>query len=257
MGKCHISLEPKTTEEVSQLLLAGIGCQALQVLQRGIIQLQKLYLMLGKVTDIEPGIGFVQAAHGRELLRKQLNQGGFTGTVAPQQTDAGAGYQIEMHLVENSLVAVADRHIFHLHQGVGQRIRLAKFHIERAVGLGRHQLSHPFQCLQAALGLFGFTGLVTEAVHKRLHVRPLSLLALIGHLLLGHTLGASVFKGAVVTLVEVEFQVFHMDDFVHYGIDKVTVVADQHQCTLIGFNPTLQPVHGIQIQVVGGFIEQQ
>ena len=44
---------------------------------------------------------------------------------------------------------------------------------------------------------------------------------------------------------------------VGHGVQKVTVVRNQQQGALIAFEPAFQPQHGIEVEVVGRFIEQK
>lgn len=48
-----------------------------------------------------------------------------------------------------------------------------------------------------------------------------------------------------------------MDNFIHYRVKKVAIVGDQNQGARIALQPFFQPDNGIQIEVVGRFVEQQ
>ncbi|MNE75652.1 hypothetical protein D3C76_1451500 [compost metagenome] len=48
-----------------------------------------------------------------------------------------------------------------------------------------------------------------------------------------------------------------MQDLVDDWVEEITVMRNQHQGARIAFQPAFQPDHRIQIQVVGGFVQQQ
>ena len=123
--------------------------------------------------------------------------------------------------------------------------------------MGGQDLLHPLHGFEPALGLTGLGGLVAEAIHIGLHVGHLPLLLLVHGLLLGQVLGPLQFEVGVAAAVFVELAVLDMDDAIHHGIEEVAVVRNEHQRALIALEPLLQPDDGVEIQVVGRFIQQQ
>ena len=121
---------------------------------------------------------------------------------------------------------------------------------------GSNQL-HTLEHLNAALGLFCFSGFGAETIDVTLQMCHALLLAFVHRLLLRQTGSALYFKGAVVTGVLEHILLFDMNDFIDDRIEKVTVVGDQDQCTLIALQPFFQPDNGIEIEVVCRFVEQQ
>ncbi len=122
--------------------------------------------------------------------------------------------------------------------------------------MGRRDQCHAFQCLDSALCLTGLGGFGLEAAHEVFHMCPLGLLFLKGLLLLCQLFSALNFKGAVVAAVGCECALVQMDNLVAYCVDKVAIVGNQPQCAGIGLQPLLQPQAGVQVQVVGGFVQQ-
>ena len=69
--------------------------------------------------------------------------------------------------------------------------------------------------------------------------------------------GAQVFEGAVVAAVTNQLAMINVDRDVGDGIEKLAVVADDDQRTWVAFEPGFQPDEGVQVEVVGRFVEQQ
>ena len=252
-----VTVEAEAAEVVAQLLLGLVRREAGQVIERGIVQAQGLELMLGEVADADPGAHLQLARQRRIGARQHLDEGGLAGAVAPEQADARARHQVHLYLLQDHLVTVTGAQVLHGDEGGRQGRGLAKLEAELGVGVGGQYLLHPLHGFQPALGLTGLGGLVAEAVHIGLHVGHLPLLLLVHGLLLGQLLGALQLEVGVAAGVFVELAVLDVDDAVDDRIEEVAVVRNQHQRALIALEPLLQPDDGIQIQVVGRFIEQQ
>jgi hypothetical protein len=123
--------------------------------------------------------------------------------------------------------------------------------------MGRGHPGHAFQRLDAALRLACLGRLGPEARHETLHVRDLALLSLEQRLLLGKDLRTLQFKTAVVARIEGDPLLLDMRHVIHDPVQERTVMGDQQQGARIGREPLLQPEHRVQVQVVGGLVEQQ
>jgi hypothetical protein len=88
-------------------------------------------------------------------------------------------------------------------------------------------------------------------------VCDLFLLLGLRRLLQNHLFGTHVFELAVVTAIAHQFAVVDMQGDIGHGIQKLAVMADHHHGAGILFEPGFEPDQGVQIQVVGRFIEQQ
>ena len=94
-------------------------------------------------------------------------------------------------------------------------------------------------------------------VDELLQVRALFLLFGPGGLLQGQLLGAQFFKGAVAAAVAGELAVFDVQRGLRDGVQKVAVVADDDERAGVARQPSFQPHQRVQVQVVGGFVQQQ
>ncbi|MNS66209.1 hypothetical protein D3C72_994110 [compost metagenome] len=88
-------------------------------------------------------------------------------------------------------------------------------------------------------------------------MRTLGLLFLVGLLLLRQALGPGALEGGVAAFVQVQLALLDVQHMVDHGIEEVAVVGDQQQRAGVALEPVLQPQDSVQVQVVGGLVEQQ
>ena len=162
----------------------------------------------------------------------------------------GVGVDVVLH-------QVAALHVAHREHRVGQALRLLE--LEREVGRRQHRRDalHARQRLHAALRLLGLAGLGLEAVDEALQLRHALLLAAVRGGLLRHALGAHLLERGVVAAVARERAVVEVDGDVGDRVEELAVVADHHDRAGEALQPGLEPDEGVQVQVVGGFVEQQ
>ena len=127
------------------------------------------------------------------------------------------------------------------------------------IGAGQHgrDFFHALNLFDAALRLLGLGGLGLEAVNKALQVGDFFLLALKRCLLQHQLLGVQLFKFAVVAAVARQPPLVNVQGDAGGGIQKFAVVADDDQGACIALEPGFQPDQRVQVQVVGGLVQQQ
>ena len=140
---------------------------------------------------------------------------------------------------------------------MGQVQRGLESEAEGGVHMGGGDQLHALQGLQSALGLTGLGGLGPEALDEAVDVRHLALLTLVGRLLLGEPLGALALEGGIVPRIEGQSLALQVQGVLHHRVQEVPVVGDQDQGAPIGLEPALQPDDRVQVQVVGGLVEQE
>ena len=121
----------------------------------------------------------------------------------------------------------------------------------------RRDLFHALQCLQAALGLPGLGRLGPEPVDIGTDMGDFPLLFYVFSLLAGEMLRAQTLKGRIIAPVQGDALLIDVGNMAAHTVEKVPVMRDQQQGSRIGAQPVFQPDHRVQIQVVGGFIQQQ
>ncbi len=254
-GPVAVKIEPP--EEVPHFLLAGRGGHSQNVLCGGGLQVQRIKLVLSEVAELEVVTGVTLATQQGQFTGKGFYQTGLTGAVGAQQANTGLGQNPEIHLTQDAFVAVADISLTEVDQRAGHFPRRREPETERRVDMGRSDFLHPLNRLQAALGLPGFIGLGAKTAHIGFHMRNLLLLLFEGRVLLSELLRPLVLIGGIVTHVQVQFGVFQGHNAVDHIVQKVPVVRDDDQCARIALQPLLQPQGRVQVQVVGGLVQQQ
>jgi hypothetical protein len=177
--------------------------------------------------------------------------------LAPSRADPRTGMQVELDTAQYRAAFVADRDIVQAQQRVGDLVGLEDAEIEGRIDVGgRHRL-HAFQLLQATLGLARLGGLGAETPHEGFDLGHAALLAQVHLLLLGEALCALHLEGRVVAAVQTQLLMFDVRDEGHHRIEKIAVVGDQQQGAGVALEPILQPLRGVEVEMVGGLVEQQ
>ena len=132
-----------------------------------------------------------------------------------------------------------------------------KFKGKLAVQMGGSDFFQFGQRFDAALRLRGFGGFGFEAVDKGLQMFDVRLLLHIGSLLVGQPRGALFQVKIVVAAVAVQLAAGEFDGVVGGGVEKIAVVRNDDLGAGQRGQMAFQPQHGFQIQVVGGFVQQQ
>ena len=153
--------------------------------------------------------------------------------------------------------AVAEHAVGHREHGVGQAGGFAELELEVGFQQHRRDLLHAFQRLHAALRLLGLGGLGLEAVDELLQVGDLVLLLGVGGLLQLDLLGSQLLEGAVVAAVAGQAALLDVQRDARHRVQEFPVVADDHQRAGVARQPAFQPDQGVEVQVVGGLVQQQ
>ena len=206
------------------------------------------------------------AVEQRQLADQGLDQRRLAGAVRAQQADAVAGLQAEADLVQDprahrwravALRDVARVHVVEAQQRVRQLQRLAEVDVQVALGAHGFGAGELGQALHPRLRLLGLAGLGLEAVDELLQVRALDLLLLESDLLLAQVLGALALEGGVVARIQLGLAFVQVQRVRGHAVEELAVVRDQQQRAGVLEQPLLQPQHRVQVEVVGGLVEQQ
>ena len=113
------------------------------------------------------------------------------------------------------------------------------------------------QLLDPRLGLFGLRGLVAEALDEALHPLYLGLLLLDGLAqgdVAGGLFAAPLMPGAREEARPAGLQ---LEDCSAHGLQEPAVVGDQHDGSVEVHEGLLQPLQGLDVEMVGGLVQQQ
>ena len=114
-----------------------------------------------------------------------------------------------------------------------------------------------FQFLDAALHLFGFGRLVTEAIDEYFQLLDAFPLIAIRRFELLHALGFRGQRIFVVAGIKMDALVPYLSNLVNGDVEKIAVVRDQHKSVRIMRQILFQPVAGFEIEMVGGLVQEQ
>ncbi|CAJ0800102.1 hypothetical protein LMG18090_03947 [Ralstonia mannitolilytica] len=259
----HVAAEIEAAEKVAQLLLAHVGGQARQVQQRRGVVVQRLELVLGKVADLQAFAAADRARQRRQRIGQRFHERRLALAVGAQQADALAGLDRKRQVLEdgdgliNARAGIAAIHRLERQHRVGRGLRLAEFEREARRRMHGREALHALERLDTALRLLGLGGLGLEARDERFEMRDLLLLPCVGGFLLRHLLQALRLELRVVAAVALELLLLDVQRDVAHGVEEFPVVRDHHQRAGIPREPVFQPDHGIQVEVVRRFVEQQ
>ena len=189
--------------------------------------------------------------------RQQLDQCRFPGAVHPNQAHAIGAIDDEAHAREHLLRAIALGHASKLRHHAAARPGLGKREMN-GVLLGRQLDSFDLlQLLDPALHLPRLGGLIAEAVDEHFQMVDTLLLIVVGGFELRLALLFLCEIAVVVARVRVGAPIPDFQDLVHRHVQKIAVVRHQDKSVGITFKVLFQPVARLEIEVVGGLIEQQ
>jgi hypothetical protein len=143
------------------------------------------------------------------------------------------------------------------HERIGDPRRLRELDPQRALRAHRLGAGELGQALHPRLRLFRLAGLGLEAVDERLQVRAFGLFLLERDLLLAQLLGALALECGVVAGVELRPALVQVQGVGGDVVEEFAVVRDHQQRAGIAQQPLLQPQHGVEVEVVGRFVQQQ
>ena len=123
--------------------------------------------------------------------------------------------------------------------------------------MGRRNQFQAVQCLETTLGLTGFSGLGPKAANKVLHMLDVALLLFIVALLFGEARRLQHFKLGIVAAEQFYGLVMQVSNAIHGFIKEFPVVGNEHQRATVVLDPVPEPDDSIQVQVIGGLVEQQ
>ena len=164
---------------------------------------------------------------------------------------------VKVDLLEHLERAVRLRRVLHFQHRAAALGARGKAEVN-ALPLGRHlDRHHLLEQLDAALHLRGLGRLVAEAIDEHLHARDFFVLLSLG-LAQAFEHGVALLDVlAVVADVVGQLPQVNVGDARDDRIEEVAVVRDENDRVGIGAEIFLEPVAGLEIEVVGRLVEQQ
>lgn len=214
--------------------------------------------VLAEVADLgvvpEFAFSFLDVDHSG----KDFEEGGFSGAVGPHQNGAFASFHDQVETGVHRVMAIGEMDAL---QGDGALAAARGRGDLNADGFARgdgfFDPFHPFDLFELGHGLGGLGRNGTEAVSKFLERLDFLLLVFMGgqlafvaFLALAEEVGVIAFVGDQTAFGDF---VHLVDDFVH----ELPVMGDHEESAGIAFEVVLEPEQGEEIQVVGGFVEEE
>ena len=156
------------------------------------------------------------------------------------------------------MIAVAFAYIVEYQRIVARARRRRKFQIEPGgVDFVNLDTLYLGKLLDAALHLYAFGSLVSEAFDEILRILNLLLLVLIcAHLLLD-ALFAELHETGIIDGIVVDVAERDLDSAVGDVVDERAVVADQHHRLGFADHELFEPLYRLYVEMVGRLVEQQ
>ena len=254
----HVAAEIETSEKVAELLLACPGIDFREMPQRRLVGTKLLDLMLREVADRQCLRRVALAGLRRQRSGDRLEERRFPGPVGAEEPDAIAVENAPVEPIEYRWTArIAERHVLELHETLRRDRHRRESELERAVGVRGRDPLHALERLDPALRLLRLRGLGPEAIDERLQMGDLPLLLRVSRLLQRELLRTFALELRIVAAVGLQLPRVEMDDSADDAIEKIAVVRDEQQRSGVAREPVLQPQHGVEVEVIGGLVEEQ
>ena len=254
-----VSPQPERAEHGAQIAPSRID-PGREHLDRPLGAVQLVGLMLAEGGDTHVGAYPHSARTRGQLAQDQLQQGGLARAVGPHQGHRLAPLDRQGRAGDHRSVAVgvADGgfgEFGHHPAGAGRRRE-----VEAGGQLGAAGDLDPVQLLEGldpALHLAGLAGLVAEALDEALDAGYPAGLAGCGRLDALQAFGASHHELREPPVVGHRRARGQLHYPVRHRVDEVAVVAHEQKAARPCGQAPLQPRHGVDVQMVGGLVEQQ
>ena len=253
-----LAAEHKGTQDVAYLQTDVAHSHAVDGVEHRQLAVQQLRLVLREVA-------YLYVVSQRQFTRvvgnfahDTLYQRRLTFAVLAHEGHLLATVDGEVDVVENYVVAIGFRHILANDRIVATTAGADKLQAQGGVVFLVHLDAFDFlQLLDATLHLHGLGSLVAETLDEGFSVLDLLLLVLVGTELLLAAFLAQDDKLVVLHLVVVDASAGYFDGAGRDVVQEGTVVADQHHGIGARGEEVLQPLDGLDVQVVGRLVQQQ
>ena len=256
---CVIVAKQEGAQQAALLRHGPLGRDGVDLLQDGVRFGHALERVLGVIGDANVGAQVAGAGGGRLQAGEDLHEGGLAGAVGADECHVLAAVELEVDIAVDVLVAVGLGHTLQAHDHIARARRIGELKVNVLVALGQDDelLFDLLDLADALLGLGRLGGLVAELVDEDLHVGDVALLrgTLGAHLL--QVVLALLEVAAVVAGVGSHAAVLERGDVVDAGVHEGAVVADDEHGAVVVGDKAAQPLDALEVQVVGGLVQQQ
>ena len=195
---------------------------------------------------------------GRHLAGQTVEQGRFAHTVRADDGHAFTHRHHQIEILEQHLAVETFAQVIHFQRQPVQFLALLETDV-RVLAAGRLDvIQFDFIDLFGTRGgLTGLGGIGGEATHKLFEIVDLRLLpCVVGHGALAH-FGRGNHEIVVVTWIKPQFAEIEIGNMRADAVQEVSVMRNDDHRTFARVENFFQPAYGVDVQVVGGLVEQE
>ena len=218
--------------------------------------------LLREISHLHRGAEADQTGGGSFFAEKKFQEGGLARAVVAQKGDALPAGDHQIHVLKEGAVPKG------LGEGHGGE-HLVAVELPLPEGGGHGPAlggffggTHFFHALFHGEGplvelVVAHKGPEVELVHRRLELLQLGLLLFVALQLLVEAAFLFHHIEGVVPGVKVDLALLQFHNAVHHPVQEVAVVGDGEDGALVLAEVALQPLGGVEVQVVGGLVQQE
>ena len=226
--------------------------------EHGAFGIQHLDAVLGVVTGFHVQAELARAGLDRQDPREELEQRRFPRAVRADEHDPLAALGLEVHAPVDDVLTVRVMDVLQLDHAPAAALGLRELEADRAaIADGSLNLLHALDLLQLRLRLRGLRVLRAEAVGELLKLLDLLLLRPVRRELLRILLFALAEVVVVVAAEAHEPALADFHDAADELVEELAVVGDQQDRAGVRLQVALEPLQGLEIEVVRRLVEHQ
>ena len=249
--------EEERSQDIPQFCADIPHRDPVQGTEDGLLFVEHIFLVLSVVTYVYIMSYFRFAGERLQLAGDRPDQGGLALAVASDQGHFLPALDLHVGVRKDHLARVPHGQVRRLVGHVAAALRRRELERDaRVVRLIDFQTVQALQRLDARLHLVGLGRLVAEFIDKLLGLLDHPLLVLVGGRLLGQALGAQRQILAVGHFIVMDVPQHDLHGARGHIVQELPVVADQQDGGAAPLQVILQPLDGLDVQVVGRLVEQ-
>ena len=253
-----VAAEQETAEQGADELLGDALRRVERLFQHGAAGIEHVHAILRVVSGFDVVAEFAFARLRRDVGRENLQQGGFSGAVRPDQHDALPALRLKFQAAINHVLPIGEINVLDPDDALAAALRLREGKTDLAFVAGRRfDFFHPVNLLELALRLrrLGRLGAETSCEVQQ---RPnLTLLIFVGGEEL-HFIGFALDEViVVVAAIADEFALANLDDAADEAVEKFPVVRDDENRAGITVQIILKPQQRFEVEMVRRLVEHQ
>mmetsp|Transcript_606 Transcript_606/g.1544 ORF Transcript_606/g.1544 Transcript_606/m.1544 type:complete len:343 (+) Transcript_606:2246-3274(+) len=241
----------------------GEGCQ--HVLERAQLGIELVHMVLCEKGKSSLRVTLDITTDGIKITKHRLDQSTLTTTVLSENNNTRARKYTKVHMLKEQLLVavsillarVTKTNILYLDNLIEITDRGREAELKLRVIKYFFNQGHAVQSLDTRLCQGSTLGIVTELVHKLLHVGALRLLRLEFTLLLKALILTGLLVHVNIALVVLELLLFKVNHICNDVVGELAIVRNQDQSLRVSTEVLLKPNYTENIQMVSWLVQQE